>query len=215
MRHYKKSILTAVAQQAHETIQSLEADNFGKQAVVSFSYSHSADHIAAQSNTDRADSEIFQDTNLKALAASVGTVSQPFRRQKRARASTEAGSTSHSLERGSKNARVHTLPNAEEKPKKLIQFEISDTEELRKWTVEAFEAVQQVTCRLIAKLWIKKIEPKKQSAHPYNGGLPKDEEKNPERTKPSYWPPGIPHKEPDHIQKSRELPQRSDTRAGS
>jgi hypothetical protein len=88
--------------------------------------------------------------------------------------------------------------------KKIITFLLQDEEGLKKWYSDAFDAVQQVTCRTVAKLWIKKIEPKKQSAHPYNGGLPKEDPKDPERTKPEYWPDSIPHKEPDHIQKERE-----------
>ena len=158
----------------------------------------------AQSSDDYKEQEKPQelDASLMAVDPDSGSISFPFQR-KRARANTGSSNVPRNMERGSKNARVQAGQNGE---KKLISFQLDDEEGLKKWYIEAFEAVQQVTCRTIAKLWIKKIEPKKQSAHPYNGGLPKDEEKNPERTKPSYWPPGIPHKEPDHIQKSRELP---------
>lgn len=129
-----------------------------------------------------------------------GAVSFPLRR-KRARANTESSSAQRSIERLPKNARVRA---GQDGAKKIITFQLQDAEGLTKWYADAFDAVQQVTCRTIAKLWIKKIEPKKQSAHPYNGGLPKEDPKDPERTKPGYWPELIPHKEPDHIQKERE-----------
>jgi hypothetical protein len=165
----------------------------------------SADIIEALSAVSHTGSETTQeqDASLMVIDTTVGTISPfPFRRpQKRARANTESSCMSRCMERGSKTARVQTV---QEGVRKMIQFEIGDTAQAERWIIEAFEAVQQVTCRLIAKLWIKKIEPKKQSAHPYNGGLPKTDPKDPERTKPPYWPPDIPHKEPDHIQKNRE-----------
>ena len=157
----------------------------------------------AQSSDDFRERESFrhQRDSLMAVDPDTGSVSFPSRR-KRARASTESGNAQRSTERGSKNARVRSGHDC---AKKIITLQLQDDEGLRKWYVEAFDAVQQVTCRTIAKLWIKKIEPKKQSAHPYNGGLPKEDPKDPERTKPKYWPDNIPHKEPDHIQKEREL----------
>lgn len=156
----------------------------------------------AQSSDDYRERESLrhQKDSLMAVDPDTGSVSFPSRR-KRARASTESGNAQRSTERGSKNARVRS---GHDGAKKIITLQLHDEEGLRKWYVEAFDAVQQVTCRTIAKLWIKKIEPKKQSAHPYNGGLPKEDPKDPERTKPKYWPDNIPHKEPDHIQKDRE-----------
>jgi hypothetical protein len=156
----------------------------------------------AQSSDDYREQEPSQDQkdSLMDIDPDTGAVSFPLRR-KRARANTESGSAHRSRERLPKNARVRA---GQDGAKKIVTFHLQDEEGLRKWYVDAFDAVQQVTCRTIAKLWIKKIEPKKQSAHPYNGGLPKEDPKDPERTKPGYWPEQIPHKEPDHIQKDRE-----------
>jgi hypothetical protein len=42
---------------------------------------------------------------------------------------------------------------------KLIR--VDDSEGLLQWYREAFVALQQVACRLVAKTWIKKIHPKK------------------------------------------------------
>lgn len=64
--------------------------------------------------------------------------------------------------------------------------------DLLDWYAERFDALQQATCKLVVKTWIKVIEPKKQSKFPYNRG---------EESKPDWWPEHIRHKEPDHLQK--------------
>lgn len=51
----------------------------------------------------------------------------------------------------------------------------------------------QLTLKKILKLWIKAVHPKKQSLHPYNGGI---------RTKPEWWPEDVKHTEPDHMSKA-------------
>lgn len=55
-----------------------------------------------------------------------------------------------------------------------------------------FSQLQQVMCKMIAKEWIKVIEPKKQTRFPYNKG---------EAGRPGWWPPDVRHKEPDHLMK--------------
>ena len=60
-----------------------------------------------------------------------------------------------------------------------------------------FAALQQATCKLVVKAWIKVIEPKKQMKFPYNKG---------EDLKPAWWPEGVRHREPDHLSKTGELP---------
>lgn len=56
-----------------------------------------------------------------------------------------------------------------------------------------FAALQQATCKLVVKAWIKVIEPKKQMKFPYNKG---------EDLKPTWWPEGVRHREPDHLSKT-------------
>lgn len=51
-------------------------------------------------------------------------------------------------------------------------------------------SIGQKACKSIAKSWIKFLEPKKQSRHPYRGG---------DRTRPVWWPLDIIHREPDHL----------------
>lgn len=68
-------------------------------------------------------------------------------------------------------------------------------EEVVPYFAKRFAAVQQDTCKLVAKAWIKVIEPKKQSKFPYNKG---------ENAKPKWWPDGVPHRAPDHLSKERK-----------
>jgi len=55
-----------------------------------------------------------------------------------------------------------------------------------------FRQLQQLCCKIVAKAWIKVIEPKKQTRYPYNRG---------EESKPEWWPDDVRHKEPDHLMK--------------
>ena len=62
--------------------------------------------------------------------------------------------------------------------------------------ISRFAALQQATCKLVVKAWIKVIEPKKQMKFPYNKG---------EELRPAWWPEGVRHREPDHLSKTGEL----------
>lgn len=68
-------------------------------------------------------------------------------------------------------------------------------DDLRAWYIAKFEELQQQTCKIIIKSWIKVIEPKKQTRYPYNRG---------EDGKPAWWPDHVRHKEPDHLVKQGE-----------
>lgn len=67
--------------------------------------------------------------------------------------------------------------------------------ELNEYYDKRFLALQQQTCKLVVKAWIKVIEPKKQTKFPYNKG---------EEQKPTWWPEGVRHREPDHLSKTGE-----------
>lgn len=65
---------------------------------------------------------------------------------------------------------------------------------------------KQLNCRMLAKEFIKVIEPGKQVRHPYNGGKPPagsalGSTGDPEKTKPEWWPLSVMHREPDHLRK--------------
>ncbi|KAK2742682.1 hypothetical protein FQN57_005137 [Myotisia sp. PD_48] len=54
--------------------------------------------------------------------------------------------------------------------------------------------------------WTTMFQPKKQNKYPYNGGHGADGKKgDPEKTKPDWWPPGVIHREPDHLSKPQRL----------
>lgn len=65
---------------------------------------------------------------------------------------------------------------------------------------QRFKNCQQTACKLIAKAWVKAVEPKKQSTHPYTGS---------DEKAPGWWPKAwgptkddkVRHKEPDHLYK--------------
>jgi hypothetical protein len=83
---------------------------------------------------------------------------------------------------------------------------VGDETQMRKYYERAFEAFQQSNCRVIAKAFVKFVEPRKQVKHPYNGRLPAlgaqgGSRVDPELTKPKWWPAGVTHKEPDHLLK--------------
>uniref|UniRef100_A0A093VTJ0 Subtelomeric hrmA-associated cluster protein AFUB-079030/YDR124W-like helical bundle domain-containing protein n=1 Tax=Talaromyces marneffei PM1 TaxID=1077442 RepID=A0A093VTJ0_TALMA len=83
---------------------------------------------------------------------------------------------------------------------------VDDEARLKKYYEKAFDSFQQLNCRVIAKAFIKLVEPRKQVNYPYNGrrasSSPGGERRaDPEMTKPPWWPVGVTHKEPDHLLK--------------
>jgi hypothetical protein len=68
--------------------------------------------------------------------------------------------------------------------------------ELWSFYAQRFKNCQQTACKLMSKAWIKAVEPKKQSNHPYTGA---------EEKAPDWWPKvseggeRVRHKEPDHL----------------
>lgn len=88
----------------------------------------------------------------------------------------------------------------------MVPLCIGDTPKVLAYYEGALKHFQQLNCRMVAKAFIKFIEPRKQVKHPYNGGkAPAGSAPgttgDPEKTKPEWWPPGVMHKEPDHLRK--------------
>ncbi|KAI1143995.1 hypothetical protein F5Y05DRAFT_13857 [Hypoxylon sp. FL0543] len=81
---------------------------------------------------------------------------------------------------------------------------IRDDKAIWQFYEERFKGIQQSACKLIAKAWVKAVEPKKQSTHPYTGA----DEKAPDWW-PKPWGPGkenrVRHKEPDHLYKRERV----------
>ncbi|KAG8921136.1 hypothetical protein FRC00_009085, partial [Tulasnella sp. 408] len=83
-----------------------------------------------------------------------------------------------------------TSPNSPEPfPTHALHF-LSPTGVSDAYYNDVFQRMQQNAAKIIAKCWIKIIEPKKQSRHPYREA---------EESRPDWWPHGIRHKEPDHL----------------
>ena len=75
---------------------------------------------------------------------------------------------------------------------------------LRQYYEKVFQNFQQTNCRVIAKAYVKLVEPRKQVRYPYNGRkvvAGKTQQFGLEETKPPWWPPGVSHREPDHLPK--------------
>ena len=73
---------------------------------------------------------------------------------------------------------------------------IGNCDEVGTFFETRFRQLQQLVCKIVAKAWIKVIEPKKQTRFPYNRG---------EESKPSWWPDDVRHKEPDHLMKPERI----------
>lgn len=73
---------------------------------------------------------------------------------------------------------------------------IGNHDEVTAFLATRFRQLQQHVCKIVAKAWIKVIEPKKQSRYPYNKG---------EHSKPTWWPDDVRHKEPDHLMKPERI----------
>ncbi|GAO14161.1 hypothetical protein UVI_02037560 [Ustilaginoidea virens] len=83
-------------------------------------------------------------------------------------------------------------------------IKINDADAVWNFYEQRFKNCQQTACKLIAKAWVKAVEPKKQSTHPYTGS----DEKAPDWW-PKPWGPTkddkVRHKEPDHLYKRERV----------
>jgi len=81
---------------------------------------------------------------------------------------------------------------------------VKDTDLLRGYYEKVFQNLQQTNCRVIAKAYVKLVEPRKQVNYPYNGRkivAGRTQQLEPDATKPPWWPTGVSHREPDHLPK--------------
>lgn len=101
--------------------------------------------------------------------------------------------------------------NSEPLPKRTIR--IGNTVAVRKYFYDACEAMQQLAIKWILKMWIKAIEPKKQSTYPYSDKNRNVRQKGqngatltqpPSKGAPPWWPTKVRFKEPDHLKKPGE-----------
>lgn len=74
---------------------------------------------------------------------------------------------------------------------------IGDDNQVKDFYINRFKSIQQAACKIIGKAFVKLVEPKKQTHHPYTKG---------DAGAPPWWPnttgPNcVRHKEPDHLLK--------------
>ncbi|KAJ6014870.1 hypothetical protein N7540_009461 [Penicillium herquei] len=85
---------------------------------------------------------------------------------------------------------------------------ITDKRFTRRYYDKVFQNLQQTNCRVLAKAYIKLVEPRKQVNYPYNGRkivAGKTQQLDPDETKPPWWPAGVSHREPDHLPKAERI----------
>lgn len=117
-----------------------------------------------------------------------------------AKALNRAGNRPQALELKSTQEEAHRFqiplgpPTASDPEYKALT--IGDHAEVTAFLETRFRQLQQLVCKIVAKAWIKVIEPKKQTRYPYNKG---------EESKPVWWPPEVRHKEPDHLMKPERI----------
>ncbi|CAH0043261.1 unnamed protein product [Clonostachys solani] len=108
---------------------------------------------------------------------------------------------------GRKRPRSRHNMEYEEMPMPIMSrrgIRVSDSRALWGFYDQRFKSCQQSACKLIAKAWVKAVEPKKQSTHPYTGSDAKA---------PDWWPKPwgdtkedrVRHKEPDHLYKRERV----------
>ncbi|KAL2859819.1 uncharacterized protein BJX67DRAFT_386611 [Aspergillus lucknowensis] len=78
-----------------------------------------------------------------------------------------------------------------------IGLDIGKVDDFPKYYEYAFTSLPKENSSHLAKAIIKRIEPCKRARHPYNGG----KSRNPEKSKPNWWPEDVRHREPDHLLK--------------
>ncbi|KAJ5464912.1 uncharacterized protein N7458_000598 [Penicillium daleae] len=96
--------------------------------------------------------------------------------------------------------------NMNSQQKTLIS--IRDKYFLRQYYEKAFQNLQQINCRVLAKAYVKLVEPRKQVHYPYNGRkivAGRTQQLEPDGTKPPWWPSGVNHREPDHLLKAERI----------
>ncbi|KAI6767253.1 hypothetical protein HG530_005262 [Fusarium avenaceum] len=114
------------------------------------------------------------------------------------------------VRQGRKRARArHAIIDEDEAPMTVSattrkSIKIGNPDDVWSFYEQRFKNCQQTACKLIAKAWVKAVEPKKQSTHPYTGS----DEKAPDWW-PKPWGPTkedrVRHKEPDHLYKRERV----------
>ncbi|KAJ5743785.1 hypothetical protein N7533_008655 [Penicillium manginii] len=111
----------------------------------------------------------------------------------------------------------HPIPQPQQRPwgmepnmrgNQTAFISIRDKDFLRRYYEKIFQNLQQTNCRVLAKAYVKLVEPRKQVNFPYNGRkivAGQTQQLDPDDTKPPWWPTGVSHREPDHLPKAERI----------
>ena len=164
-------------------------------------------HAASAFGQDAMYNEFEIDSGHETRKSSGGSSSEMSRRQQRKSRSDESdedGSSSAKRKRprGSFYPYPYRENSNEDTPvpvpvRKTQQLMIGDDVEVEKYYHVRFKDMQQSSCKVMGKAFVKLVEPKKQTHHPYTKGDDKA---------PPWWPNttgenSVRHKEPDHLLK--------------
>ena len=84
-------------------------------------------------------------------------------------------------------------------------FSLRDAKSLRQYYEKLLDSLQQLNCRILAKAYVRFVEPQKQAKYPYNGRKAVTgamQQLSSEESKPPWWPSQVRHREPDHLLKA-------------
>ncbi|KAI9826866.1 MAG: hypothetical protein M1832_005805 [Thelocarpon impressellum] len=128
------------------------------------------------------------DPTVKLPDSRSGSHGRTVKRRKLSKRSLSSGSDSSEVRDEGPPEPLGVIPSK--------QLMIGDTAAVAGFYKLRFHDLQQLYCKVVAKAWIRTIEPRKQSTHPYKDG---------KAAAPDWWPEGVDHKEPDHIKKDTRL----------
>ncbi|KAJ5991386.1 hypothetical protein N7499_012038 [Penicillium canescens] len=89
-----------------------------------------------------------------------------------------------------------------------VMISLGNASVLRQYYGKVFENLQQRNCRVLAKVYVRLVEPRKQVKFPYNGrknfaGI--TYQCSSDEAKPPWWPLEVRHREPDHLYKAERI----------
>lgn len=157
---------------------------------------HSADDMESAYSQQEGMYDMEFDHEYRRQSTS-GESSSEMPRRLRTHQSRSVGSSGDQVR--SKRKRTRYLADADTIPpvQKYQDLVIGDEVEVGKFYFLRFKDLQQSSCKVMGKAFVKLVEPKKQTHHPYT----KKEEGAPE-----WWPTlkelgedGVKHREPDHL----------------
>ncbi|KAG4434235.1 hypothetical protein IFR05_010277 [Cadophora sp. M221] len=162
---------------------------------------HEANHSTSYHQDASAYSEFDSDIRKHSSGSEIGR-----RHHRKSRSEESEGDGSVSTKRRRKGYGRRSREKSDEdtpvaqSPQKQ-DLVIGDDHQVKEFYINRFKSIQQSACKVIGKAFVKLVEPKKQTHHPYTKG---------DAGAPPWWPNTtgtrpVRHKEPDHLLKDERL----------